>query len=81
MTRRAPWPSKPQSEIVASLRRALERAWSDIGAGDCAAALAQLEAVVLAAVCDLSTYTVEAWEQARAELESARLEAAGRRGQ
>ena len=48
-------------------------------AGDYMGAAAQLEAEVLAAVCDLSTSTVGTWELTRAELEAARLATLGPR--
>ena len=61
-----------RGRIAASLRQALGRAWSDVRDGDYKGAVAELEAEAIVAICDLDTFTVEAWEGARAELESAR---------
>jgi hypothetical protein len=69
---RAPFPRKPPSEVVAGLRRALREVWSDVELGEFGQAAEQLEAEVIFAVCDLESWTVEAWEQARDELEAAR---------
>jgi hypothetical protein len=69
---RAPFPNKPPSEVVARLRRALRDVWTDVELGELARAAEQLEAEVIFAICDLESWTVEAWEQARDELEAAR---------
>jgi len=55
-----------------SLWRALVGAWTELRRGDHARATGYLEAEVIAVVCDLEALTVEDWERARAELESAR---------
>lgn len=74
---RAPWPSKPSSDVASTLRRALDGAWDAVRAGDHASAATLLDAEVRGAICDLSTYTVEAWEHEWARLEEARLTALG----
>jgi hypothetical protein len=73
--RRAPFPCKPRTEVAAGLRLALERLWADARHGDWQRIVAQFEEELVATVCDLEAFTVEDWERARSDLDSARAAA------